>query len=287
MKVVELANIATLWREAEAYLSSDPANNTHQLSAAKRIIDFGPGYADRFFAVYAESSTGELGRLRASAIYVDPKALFLAVMTPDSASALARHLRDNDVRLTGVIGRRDVLAAFTGSYALPFSVHVNLMLYQLMRTPDFGRAPGEARIATINELDLLVNWHRAFEIEAGMITVPTPLVERVTRRILDGQLMLWLDAGKPVTMAGANALPAASARIGPVYTPTALRGRGYAQAVTAAASAHVQRESPRTVFLFTDAVNPASNKVYQRIGFAPIADHAHLLFEAHPATLIN
>lgn len=59
-----------------------------------------------------------------------------------------------------------------------------------------------------------------------------------------------------------------------------LRGRGYAQAVTAAASAHVQRDGPRTVFLFTDAVNPASNKAYQRIGFVHIADHAHLLFDA-------
>ena len=285
MNVVELANIATLWREAEAYLSSDPSNNTHQLSAAKRIMDFGAGYGDRFFAVYAHDEDQGFDQLVASAIYVDSKALFLAVMGPDYASALARHLRDRDVRLTGVIGRRDVLAAFTDSYALPFSLHVNLMLYQLMSAPNYGRASGEARIATINDLKLLVDWHRAFEIEVGMIKVPTPLIERVTRRINDGQLMLWMVARKPVTMAGANSLPAASARIGLVYTPPALRGRGYAQAVTAAASALVQRDGPRTVFLFTDAVNPASNKAYQRIGFVHIADHAHLLFDASPATL--
>lgn len=287
MNVRELPDVATLWREAGAYLSSDPANNTHQLSAAKRIMDIGARYGERFFAVYADEANGEFDQLVASAVYVDSKALFLAVMAPDCANALAKHLRENNVQIKGVIGRRDVLAAFTGSYALPFSVHVNLMLYQLMRAPDFGRAPGEARVATMNELDLLVDWHRAFEIEVAMITVPTPLVERVTRRILDGQLMLWMDAGKPVTMAGANALPVASARIGPVYTPIALRGRGYAQAVTAAAAAQVQRDSPRTVFLFTDAANPASNKAYHRIGFVHIADHAHLLFDALPATLIN
>ena len=285
MNVVELANIATLWREAEAYLSSDPANNTHQLSAAKRIMDIGARYGERFFAVYADYEDQGLDQLVASAIYVDSKALFLAVMAPDSASALAKHLRENNVQITGVMGRRDVLAAFTDAYALPFSVHVNLMLYQLMRAPDFGRSSGEAGIATMNELDLLVDWHRAFEIEVGMITVPTPLVERVTRRIHDGQLLLWIDAGQPVAMAGVNSLSAASARIGPVYTPPALRGRGYAQAVTAAASAHVQRDSARTVFLFTDAVNLASNKAYQRIGFVHIADHAHLLFDASPATL--
>ncbi|MBC7710252.1 MAG: GNAT family N-acetyltransferase [Rhizobacter sp.] len=287
MNVVELANVATLWREAEAYLSSDPANNTHQLSAAKRIMDFGAGKADRFFAVYADSSNGELGALSASAIYVAPKALFLAVMSLDCASALAKHLRENNVQITGVMGRRDVLAAFTDSYARPFSLHVNLMLYQLMSAPDFGCASGEAHIATMSELELLGEWYRAFEIETDTITLPTPLVDRVTRRINNGQLMLWMDAGEPVAMAGVNALPAASARIGPVYTPPALRGRGYAQAVTAAASALVQRDGPRTVFLFTDAVNPASNKAYQRVGFAPIADHAHLLFDTQPAPLIN
>ena len=126
---------------------------------------------------------------------------------------------------------------------------------------------------------LLIEWHRAFEIEVGMIAVQTPIEERVALRIKNQQFILWMDEGKAVSMAGANPLPAASARIGPVYTPPALRGRGYAQAVTASASEHVQRDEPRTVFLFTDAINPASNKAYQRIGFMHLSDHAHLLFD--------
>lgn len=276
MTVVELADIAALWQAAETALSSDPANNTHQLSAAQRIRDIGARYGERFFAIYADDTQH---KLIASAIYVDSKALFLAVMPPAAASALARHLRGNAVHLSGVIGRRDVLASFTDAYALPFSVHANLMLYQLIKAPDFGRAPGAARVASMDDLDLLVEWHRAFEVEVGMIAVPTPLPERVTRRIKDQQLMLWTDGDSPVSMAGANPLPAASARVGPVYAPPVLRGCGYAQAVTAAASVHVQRDGPRTVFLFTDAVNPASNKAYQRIGYVHLADHAHLLFE--------
>jgi predicted GNAT family acetyltransferase len=138
-------------------------------------------------------------------------------------------------------------------------------------------------VATVDDLDLLIEWHRAFEIEVGMIAVPTPLAERVALRINNQQLILWIDDGKVVSMAGANPLPAASARIGPVYSPPALRGRGYAQAVTAAAGEHVQRDHSRTVFLFTDAVNPASNKAYQRIGYVHQSDHAHLLFDASDA----
>ena len=280
MKVRELADVSALWLAAEGYLSRDPANHTHQLSAAKRIMDLGARHGERFFVVSADDTESELV---ASAIYVDSTALFLGVMSSAAASALALHLRANDVRVTGVVGRRDVLQPFTDSFAHRFSTHADLMLYQLMTAPDYGRAAGQVRVATTHDLDLLVAWHRAFEIEVGMIAVPAPLEERVAIRVKNQQLLLWMDDGKAVSMAGANPLPAASARLGPVYTPPELRGRGYAQAVTAAASEHVQRDEPRTVFLFTDAINPASNKSYQRIGFVHRADHAHLLFAAYPS----
>jgi len=280
MNVRELADIDALWRAAEAYLASDPANNTHQLSAAKRIMELGAQHGERFFVVYADDTARELV---ASAISVDSKALFLATMPREAASTLARYLRANDAHLTGVIGKRDLLLPFTDSYARNFSTHVELMLYQLMKAPDYGRAGGHARIATADDCDLLIEWHRAFEIEVGMLNVPTPLQARVALRITNQQLILWIDGGRAVSMAGANPLPAASARIGPVYTPPADRGRGYAQAVTAAASEHVQRDAARTVFLFTDAINPASNTAYQRIGYVHQSDHAHLLFDASDA----
>ena len=280
MKVRELPDVAALWQAAEGYLSLDPANNTQQLSAAKRIMQLGARHGERFFVVYADDTQSEAV---ASAICVDSQTLFLAAMPLVAASALAQELRARDVPFTGVIGKRDVLQSFTDTFARPFTTHVNLMLYRLMQVPDFGRATGAAHVATTADLDLLVEWHRAFEIEVGMIPLPTPLPERMNRRINDGQLILWMDDGKAVSMAGANPLPASSARIGPVYTPPVLRGCGYAQAVTAAASEHVQRDCPRTVFLFTDAINPASNKAYQRIGYRHIADHAHWLFKAGDA----
>lgn len=273
MIVTERADAPTLWREAEAFLSHDPANNTHQLSAIKRILDLGARGAERFFAIHNEGDV-----MVGSALVVDTQTLFMSVMEADVVSALARHLRDTKARLAGVVGRKDGLKAFTESFRQHFNVHVNLMLYRLEGNPEFGRASGFARLAAMDDLPLLIDWHAAFEQEVGMLTVPTPLGERVTRRIRDQQLTLWIDDSAPVSFAGANALPAASARVGPVYTPPGLRGRGYAQAATAAASLQVQSDQPRTLFLFTDAINRASNKAYQRIGYRHIADHAHLLF---------
>jgi hypothetical protein len=68
VKVRELAGIAAFWQAAEAYLSRDPANNTHQLSAAKRIMDLGAKHGARLFAVYAGDDETALV---ASATYVD------------------------------------------------------------------------------------------------------------------------------------------------------------------------------------------------------------------------
>jgi predicted GNAT family acetyltransferase len=271
MNVTELANAASLWQIAESFLARDPANNTHQLSALKRILDLGARHGERFFAV----SSGD--ELVGCATCVDTRTLFLSVMPDEVAAALGDHLREQNVDLAGVIGRRGTLSAFIPAYGRDYEVHVELLLYQLYGAPVFGGAAGTSRVATANDLPLLIDWHRAFEQEVHMIPVPTPLEERVARRIRDEQIVLWTDSGEPVSFAGGNGLPASSARIGPVYTPPSLRGRGFAQAATAAASVHVQRDQPRTVFLFTDASNPASNVCYQRIGYRHIADHAHLL----------
>lgn len=274
MNVVEHSDATSFWRLVEAFLAQDPANNTHQLSALKRILDLGARQGERFFSVGSGDS------LLGSAVRVDTKTLFLSVMPDEAVTALGDYLRAGNVDLAGVIGRRGTLSAFTPAFGRDYEVHVELLLYQLYGKPAFGGAPGATRVATVNDLDLLIEWHRAFEAEVNMIPVPTPLHERVARRIRDEQLVLWIDGNEPVAFAGGNRLPAASARIGPVYTPPGLRGRGFAQAATAAASVHVQRDQARTVFLFTDASNPASNVCYQRIGYRHVADHAHLLFSA-------
>ncbi len=77
-------------------------------------------------------------------------------------------------------------------------------------------------------------------------------------------------------MLGGSLLPAHTARIGPVYTPQAARGRGFAQKLVALTCQYLQVKEPTTVFLFTDAQIPASNICYQRVGFEFIADHLHV-----------
>ncbi len=276
MNVVEVEGIEIFWREIEAFLSRDPANNTHQLSAVKRIRSVGANHGEQYFIVRENND------IVGSAVIIDTRTAGLSTMPAAAAHMLATHFNQKHIPLSGTIGRIDVLQPFNENYAKPHTVHVNLMLYELQHKANFGRAKGHARFAELRDLDLLIEWMEAFEKEVHVIAAPTPLAERVTRRINDQQLLLWIDettaTDAPVAFAGYNRLPAHSARIGPVYTPPTLRARGYAQAITAAASVEATRDTPRTVFLFTDATYPASNKAYQRIGYVHIADHAHWVY---------
>jgi predicted GNAT family acetyltransferase len=60
-------------------------------------------------------------------------------------------------------------------------------------------------------------------------------------------------------------------RVGPVYTPAEHRRRGYGAAITSAVVEHLLPLTT-TVMLYTDAANPTSNGVYERLGFRVVAD---------------
>jgi hypothetical protein len=79
-------------------------------------------------------------------------------------------------------------------------------------------------------------------------------------------------------MAGVAAETPHGARIGPVYTPPAARGRGYASACTAALSERMLAAGKRFCFLYTDLDNPTSNTIYQRIGYRAVCDVGDWLF---------
>jgi predicted GNAT family acetyltransferase len=118
--------------------------------------------------------------------------------------------------------------------------------------------------------------------------------------------VLWEDGGEPVSLAGWGGPTPNGIRVGPVYTPPELRGRGYGTAVTAetsrrlldgrlsvAGSAGGQAAGARPAnraagggaggrrsfcFLYTDLANPTSNAIYERIGYRRIAESAEIAF---------
>ena len=137
---------------------------------------------------------------------------------------------------------------------------------------------GSARLATPADLDLLMEWLHAFrdEAEPQSTAMSRPMLER---RIELELFWFWFDEeGNPVSMAGRNVTIAGVSRVGPVYTPPEHRKRGYAAAVTAACTQHALDTGAGQLVLFTDAKNPTSNGVYQRLGYRHIEDRLILRY---------
>jgi predicted GNAT family acetyltransferase len=146
-----------------------------------------------------------------------------------------------------------------------------MRMYRLgqLRRPQL--VPGAAAAAGAPDVELVTRWIAAFHDEA----VPNAPVEDwsaiAERLIAAGQIHLWRDAGRTVSLAGVSAPAAGVARIGPVYTPRAARRHGYGAAVTAEATAAAISAGAKHVILYTDLANPTSNAMYQTIGYRP--DH--------------
>jgi len=83
---------------------------------------------------------------------------------------------------------------------------------------------------------------------------------------------------RPVSLTGVSGATPHGIRIGPVYTPPAFRGRGYASVLVAQVSQAQLHAGRRFCFLYTDLANPTSNKIYQEIGYRPVTDALRIDF---------
>jgi predicted GNAT family acetyltransferase len=147
-----------------------------------------------------------------------------------------------------------------------------------LRPPD-PPPPGRARLAADGDLQLAQGWFDAFTEE---LELPDRMSEeRVRRAIEEERLWLWED-GEPAALALRTLAAAGVSRIICVYTPPEQRGRRLGGAITAAASADALAREAEGVVLFTDADNPGPNKVYERIGFRPVADYRVIHFNPQP-----
>jgi uncharacterized protein len=197
---------------------------------------------------------------------------------PDAVDFLADGLRDE--ALPGLVGPRDEAARFVARWVTLTGQRSRLeMAERVFRLDRVARpalpAAGSWRLAEPGDRDLLVDWFVAFQHEATPeAPVPDDVGALVDRYIAQTHrtLYVWVDANRVVCVVGAGGETPNGVRIGPVYTPPELRGRGYASSLTAAASQDQLDRGRAFVTLFTDLANPTSNKIYQAIGYRPICD---------------
>jgi len=183
--------------------------------------------------------------------------------------------------LQGVVGIQSACDAFARRWReLTGQAHrlrVQLRNHKLTRVETVPRPPGAARCATADDIDWVGAAQHDFIMEIQLPDDAARLRSLIPRRIEQGQIWIWDDAGA-VAFAGWTDAPPDAARIAPVYTPPQVRGRGYATALVAELSQALLDQGRPKLFLITDLANPVSNSIYARIGFRPQSDLFHFDF---------
>lgn len=255
------------------FLAAREAEHCLLFGIAAVIADHPEVYTERRFWTVHDGD-----RVVAAALRTPPHNLLLSQIDDAGWVAALSDAVLADDELPGVLGPpaaarqiADAWSARTGRAAVRVTQE---RIFRLDRVVPPRAAPGQLREAEERDRSLLAAWWQAFMAEALPQEPPSDAdaaADRMLRRA--GRVAyLWDDAGEPVAFAGVSGPTPRGIRIGPVYAPPALRGRGYASNLVAEISGRELAGGRSFCFLFTNLANPTSNHIYQSIGYAPVTD---------------
>ncbi len=231
------------------------------------------------------AATGEPGRWwlslldgRVAGLAFQSPLTFLAGVAPmpdELVPVLVDAIASAGVRLPGVIGMAHTAARFAGEWtqvcksaAVPVQ---GQRIYEVAEVIRPDGVPGAMAAGQPSDRDLVIEWTNGFHGRMPHHEPDMDVGEYADRRLADGQVWLWQDGGRPVSMSVTSTPVAGVRRVQAVYTPPELRRNGYAAACVAEISGQILAEGYRCI-LYTDLGNPTSNSVYRRIGYRAVAE---------------
>lgn len=267
-------------------LEARESKNNLMLGIGLRLVER-PDWIDT--PPYLAAALDETGSPRLAASITPPNNLLLAAEPSASGEwldgaleALIENLQTGGWAVPGVLAEDNLALRFARAWAqtagVPYRVAMRERAYDLRQVILPSRPPaGCLRQATSADQDLIAAWHLAFSLEALSRGSDEDSRKAAARLIPAGAAFLWEDE-KPVSMAVLTRPTPHGGTVTGVYTPPALRGRGYASACVAALSQRLLDSGKQFCNLFTDLANPTSNSIYQKIGYRPVCDFTEYRF---------
>lgn len=135
-----------------------------------------------------------------------------------------------------------------------------------------------------DELATLVDWRVLSVTETGAAAQPDERTRADADEVIrsldrDGALWVLEVDGRIVSMNSYNATMPDMVQIGGVFTPTDLRGLGFARACVAGSLVAARRAGIGRSVLFTPKDNASAQAAYRAIGFRVVGDYGIVMFE--------
>jgi RimJ/RimL family protein N-acetyltransferase len=146
-------------------------------------------------------------------------------------------------------------------------------------------AGGELRLRVPSRTEatgLLLEWRIAYAVES-LGAARNAALENEARELMEswglsGKCWVLMRGSEIVAMTGFNAEARGIVQVGGVYTPPALRGRGYARAAVAGSLEVARSKGATRSVLFTPETNVAAQRAYLALGYRVVGDFGLVLF---------
>lgn len=284
MYLTRFNNAEDFYRRAENFLLQNEVQCNVIIGICTNLIRYPDRVQEAPYLAVVELD----GSVCAVAVRTPPYNPLLSVTEEiEAIDLIARDLYSVWKILPGVTGPKEITEDFAETWqnlsGQPYRVDIAERLFRLDQVNPVNGVSGNMRRATPADRDILIDWLRAFYVEA----LPAePYNEDALGRTVDSALefetrgyYIWENNGQPVSFAGYTGPTPNSMRIGPVYTPTEYRGKGYASALVAGISQMLLDSGKQFLTLYTDLSNPTSNHIYQEIGYYGVLDVSMYRFD--------
>ncbi len=231
--------------------------------------------------MFAWVEAGGSSEVVGAALRTPPRRLLVSSMSAEAADALMPKLLEADQELPGVNGPQPaasyVAEAWKRCAGGTVEPLMSQAIYWLAHVKQPPRPPaGRPRPGDRSDRDLMIEWMRAFNRDAGVPEVDAE--SAIDRRLLGRRVFVWEDDHRIVSMVGTGPAVAGVVRLGPVYTPPEARRHGYATALVADVSRRALAVGAAKCMLYTDLANATSNNIYQALGYRRSDDAQEYLF---------
>jgi predicted GNAT family acetyltransferase len=280
VKIRTYANAKSFLESTQAALESNEAANSLMLGVCERLVR----HPERFEADPCLKTVEDEKGLVLAAMITPPHNLVVYGHRGDldvGTEILIQSLIDEGWRVPGVLGPSEAATRAAQRWAEVTGRVCRLKgrqrVYELRKVNRPVPEHGRLRLATEEDVDLVARWRHGFHQDIFGEGDLEESARAARLRIGDGNVYLWED-GHPVSMAMKTRPTRNGISVTLVYTPPALRGRGYATACVGELSRMLLASGWAFCALFADVANVPANRVYQRVGYVPVCDYDEYAF---------
>lgn len=276
LRVCTHADARAFLGRAQAWLQKSEIEHAMALDSARNASADDSHYERPIYWATVEDD----GEIVGCAFRTPPYLVGLTALPEAAIAPLIASLAAVYPTLPGVSGEETTAKAFAsawtaahgGSWSIRARSRQRLYLHKVL-VPESSGPRGALRLASTRDARHAQAWGAAFARESGLPFDGNFCAELIRH----GRLYFW-DNGEPCCMLGVLRESRDSGAIGVIYTPPALRERGYAAASVGALSRHWLDRGIRNSYLYADPANRAADAICLRLGYEVVRDAADFHF---------